>query len=207
MFHFVRLQPGDSARELAALGLKLKRKNGHVQIIQPCPAHRDAECSIYQARPERCRLFECRQLQRVTSGEITEEAARAKIGEVQRRVAHLDALSRRADGARRRGPLARRCETALAEPFDSTTHPELVAEREALARGMRELDALLDADFRVARVSLQSGPAPGVEAKPATRGRSADEHEPMKQPTFQRPAAWADLGNDREGARRPLRLG
>jgi hypothetical protein len=68
---------------------------------------------------------------------------------VQRRVTELEALARRADGAQRRGPLSKRCETALAEPFDATMHPEMLSEREALARGLRELDALLEADFRV----------------------------------------------------------
>ena len=29
VFHTVRLQPGDSAKSVAALGLKLKRKQGH----------------------------------------------------------------------------------------------------------------------------------------------------------------------------------
>jgi len=171
MFHQVRLQPGDSARELAALGLKLKRKRGQDCILQPCPAWREARCSIYLQRPERCRLFECRQLQRVAAGEITEAAALAKIGEVQRRVAHLDGLSRRADGSLRRGPLSQRCETTLAEPFDATTHPGLGREREELARGLGELEALLDADFRIARpAALAEGtPAEGdSERSPAS---------------------------------------
>ena len=150
MFHLVRLQPGDSAPELAALGLKLKRKQRQDYIVQPCPAYRDAQCSIYLQRPERCRLFECRTLRRVVAGEIPEAAALEKIREVQRRVAHLDGLSRRADGRPRKGPLFKRSETALAEPFDPTTHPELVHEREELARGLRELDAILDEDFRMA---------------------------------------------------------
>lgn len=150
IFHLVRLQPGDSARELAALGLKLKRKQREDYILQPCPAWRDAQCSIYLDRPERCRLFECRQLQRVAAGEIPEAAALEKIRDVQRRVAHLDGLSRREDGRLRKGPLSRRCETALAEPFDATTHPGMVREREELAGGLRELDAILDEDFRVA---------------------------------------------------------
>jgi Fe-S-cluster containining protein len=143
------LQPGDSARELAALGLKLKRKNRRDYIQQPCPAWQESQCSIYRQRPERCRLFECRQLHRVAAGEITEAVALEKIREVQQRVMQLEALSRRADGRPRRGPLSKRCETTLAEPFDATTHPELIAEREALARGLSELDAILDEDFRM----------------------------------------------------------
>ena len=155
MFHTVRLGAGDSAPELAALGLKLKRKKRADYILQPCPAYRDAQCAIYHQRPERCRLFECRQLKRVAAGEITEAAALEKIREVQRRVAQLDGLSRRADGTLRKGPLAKRCETTLAEPFDATTHPELIAQREELARALRELDAMLDEDFRLPRTPLQ----------------------------------------------------
>src|ERR1700761_8357592 len=76
MFHTVLLQPSDSARALAALGLKLKRrKNGKNYLLQPCPAFRGSHCSIYAARPERCRLFECRQLRQVAAGEISEATA------------------------------------------------------------------------------------------------------------------------------------
>lgn len=149
MFHTVRLQPNDTPRELAGLGLKLKRKKGHDYILQPCPAYRDAQCSIYADRPERCRLFECRQLHRVGTGEITEAFALERIHEVQRRAAQLDELSRRADGSLRNGPLSKRCATALAEPFDATARPELIAQREELARGLAELDAMLDEDFRL----------------------------------------------------------
>ena len=149
IFHQVILQPQDSARELAALGLRLRRKQGQNYFSQPCPAFQETKCSIYHQRPERCRLFECRQLKRMAAGELTEENALEKIAEVKRRAAHLDELSRRPDGTLRHGPLSTRCEVALAEPFDATTHPELIRDREALARGLDELDALLDQDFRV----------------------------------------------------------
>lgn len=161
LFHTVRLQPGDAPRELAALGLKLKRKHRQDWILQPCPAYRDAQCSIYAQRPERCRLFECRQLQRMGTGEITEAMALEKIHEVQGRAAQLDALSRRRDGSLRKGPLSKRCETALAELFDATTHPELVGQREELARGLAELEAMLDEQFRVPVALPQEG-AEGV---------------------------------------------
>ncbi len=149
MFHTVRLQPSDVPPALAALGLKLKRKSRGDMILQPCPAFRDECCSIYAQRPERCRLFECRQLRQVAAGEISEAMALEKIRGVQARAARLDVLSRRANGGVRKGPLSKRCETALAEPFDATTHPELVEQRAELARGLAELDEVLDEDFRV----------------------------------------------------------
>ena len=149
IFHTVRLQPKDSAPELVALGLKLKRKKGQDYILQPCPAYRDAKCSIYEQRPQRCRLFKCQQLRRLERGEITEPMALEKIQDVQRLATRMDELSRRADGTMRKGPLTKRCETALAEPFDATDHHELVAEREELAVALGELDTILDEHFRV----------------------------------------------------------
>lgn len=149
MFHTVRLQPVDDPAALAALGLKLKRKNGRDLILQPCPAYKESRCSIYEQRPERCRRFECQQLLRVRAGELSLASALSKIRDVQRRTQDLDQLSRRADGSPRKGPIAKRCETALAEPFDATTAPELIMQREELARGLRELEEILDTDFRV----------------------------------------------------------
>src|SRR5258708_39502360 len=106
MFEIVRLQPGASPKALAALGLKVKRKRGQSHIVQPCPAHRESQCAIYAARPERCRIFECRQLQRVATGEITEAMAREKIGEALQLVAEVDALLLRAGGTDTKHPLS-----------------------------------------------------------------------------------------------------
>jgi hypothetical protein len=50
IFHRVRLQVADSPKELAALGLKLKRKRGQHYFLQPCPAFRETHCSIYASR-------------------------------------------------------------------------------------------------------------------------------------------------------------
>ena len=83
LFHSVELQPGDSPRQLAALGLKLRSKKGVAFFLQPCSAHREVgstcSCAIYDQRPARCRLFNCRQLLGVASGETTETDALGKI--------------------------------------------------------------------------------------------------------------------------------
>ena len=149
MFHIVRLQPGDSPKALAAMGLKLKRKRGECQIIQPCPAHRDSQCSIYAARPERCRIFECRQLQRVAAGEITEAMAMEKIGKARRLAAEVHALLLRTGGTNEKHPLSKRCETAMAVPPDPSADEAAAATRIRLTLAKQELDALLDQDFRI----------------------------------------------------------
>lgn len=163
MFHTVKLQPRDSAKALAALGLKLKRKHGHHFILQPCPAFQNSQCSLYAARPERCRVFECRQLKRLAAGEITEAMAAAKIQEALRRVAHLNDLLARAENTNLKRPLAKRCESALAEPIDPAGDPAAWALRSQLQQASRELDALLDQDFRI-----ESTPAkgPAVQDEP-----------------------------------------
>ena len=150
MFHLVKLQPADSPKALAALGLKLKRKRRQDCIQQPCPAHRDCRCSIYEERPVRCRVFECRQLQRVTTGAITEEAALAKINCATSLVAEVNALLSHSGGTNLKQPLSKRCETAMAEPLDSSSDGDAVQIRGQLADAMQKLNALLDQEFRIA---------------------------------------------------------
>jgi Fe-S-cluster containining protein len=149
MFHTVQLQPGDSARELAALGLKLKRKQGRHFILQPCPAFQNSQCSIYAARPERCGRFECQQLKRLAAGEITEAMASEKIHTTQRRVEQINELLQQAGKTNLKHPLSKRCEKALAEPVDLVSNQEAAAFRRQLTQAMQELNALLNDDFRI----------------------------------------------------------
>jgi uncharacterized protein len=162
MFHTVQLQPGDSAKELAALGLKLKRKQGRHFILQPCPAFQNSQCSIYAARPERCGRFECQQLKRVAAGEITEAMALEKIHNAQRLVEQINEILQRAGKTNFKHPLSKRCEKALAEPIELIANEEAVALRRQLTLAMQELNARLNDDFRIVP-DVVSG-APEAEA-------------------------------------------
>lgn len=154
IFHYVRLQPSDSAKALTALGLKLKRKRKRDHLLQPCPAHRDCQCSIYNDRPERCRLFECKQLQRVAAGEITESEASGKIQEARERVKRILALLELAGETNSKGPLAIRCEKILAMPLDAAAGEE-AALRARLILEMGEFEALVESEFRPARAAQE----------------------------------------------------
>ena len=158
MFHTVQLQPGDSAKELAALGLKLKRKQGRHFILQPCPAFQNSQCSIYAARPERCGRFECQQLKRVAAGEITEAMALEKIHIAWRRVDAINELLQRAGKTNFKHPLSKRCEKALAEPIDLAANQEAVALRRQLTQAMQELNVLLNEDFRIVPGVVSAAP-------------------------------------------------
>ena len=150
MFHRVRLQPADSPKELAALGLKLKRKRGQHYLLQPCPAFQGTHCSIYASRPERCRLFECRQLQRLNAGEITEAMALEKIREVKRRVGEVnDFLGQAGETTEPKKPLMKRCEKVLAERLDPAADDEAREFEKRLKLAMQELDTMLDQEFRI----------------------------------------------------------
>ena len=149
MFHKVGLQPGDSLPELKSLGLHVKRRRRGEFSLQPCPAHQEAHCTIYEKRPCRCRLFECRQLRQVASGVITEAMALEKITEVLALVAQVNALLLAEGKCDLKKPLSKRYEQITAEPLDPGADSEMIERRGLLAGAMQELEALLENDFRV----------------------------------------------------------
>ena len=170
------MQPLDQLKELLSLGLKLKKKRKQVFVLQPCPAHKDSCCSIYGQRPQRCRIFECRQLALLRCGEITEATAIEKISQAKALVARADELLALAGATNRRRSLKRRHQKVLddvpdeyeGEPCESgagilpmrdsrmngqdclssvAAEPQTLRER--LAAAMLELEDVLETDFRV----------------------------------------------------------
>ncbi len=154
MFHVVKLQPGDSPKALAALGLKLKRKRRQECLLQPCPAHDGCQCSIYESRPLRCRVFECRQLHRIAAGAISEAEALQKISEAKILVSEINALLVHLGATNPKQPLSRRCESVAGWLSDSSLDETATDPRRRLACAMEELDALLDRDFRTGPADL-----------------------------------------------------
>lgn len=146
MFHTVRLQAADNPQDLVKSGLHIQRKKGGHLFQQPCPAYRESCCSIYDLRPTRCRLFQCRQLKRLSAGETTEAEALEKIQNVQTLVSTITKLLNQAGPTNEKRPLAKRCEKILAEP---ATEPEMIALHQRLTQETRDLELILDADFRI----------------------------------------------------------
>ena len=126
-------------------------------ILQPCPAQfRDCQCSIYNDRPERLpKLFECKQLQRVSTGEISESEAAAKIQEARERVNRILTLFELAGETNSKGPMAIRYEKILAVPLDSAAG-EVAVVRARLILEMGEFgSAHRDAIFDRLRVERE----------------------------------------------------
>ena len=149
LFLWVQLQPQDTPVELASLGVKLKRKNGKHYIQQPCPAYGDSGCTIYRQRPERCRLFECRQLRGVISGSIPESDAVTAIQKALKQVETIDHLFSELGDSNKKRPYLKRLEKVQAKPVHRSTDPETAALRSELETASNELESMLDQNFRV----------------------------------------------------------
>lgn len=142
LFDRVNLQPDDRARTLVALGLRIKKG---AFFNQPCRALCGTQCTIYEARPQRCRAFECRQYREVVSGETPEETARERIRDARCQLAAVEALLISMDGNNPRKPVAQRCATVNAE----IPKPETPARLGELEAAMKALKATLNTYFRV----------------------------------------------------------
>ncbi|HIL68515.1 MAG TPA: YkgJ family cysteine cluster protein [Verrucomicrobia bacterium] len=149
LFLLVQLQPQDLPVELASLGVKLKRKNGKRYIQQPCPAYGDSGCSIYSQRPERCRLFECRQLRGVISGSIPESDAVTAIQKAVKQVETIEQLFSELGDTNKKRPYLKRLEKVQAKPVDRSADPKTAALRSKLETASKELESMLDQGFRV----------------------------------------------------------
>jgi len=124
------------------LGLTLKRKPGGTTFRQPCSAHQNNQCAIYENRPQRCRLFNCQQLLRVAAGEISQSSAQETIASTrEKRNQVVEKIERLTETNPNQG-LAQRFSVALT---NTTPSPE----RAELEAAMNELQAILNKEFRV----------------------------------------------------------
>ena len=143
LFHLVRLQPADSVAELSGLGMQLKRKKKSPYFTQPCAFLSGTCCSIYEHRPERCRVFDCRQLQAVIAGELPEQEACQRIEEVKARVERVEKLLGSVGDVQVNQPLTERYRALLhVEGLDETLRLRLTTQ-------MQELNEILNLHFRV----------------------------------------------------------
>jgi hypothetical protein len=95
-------------------------------------------------------MFECRQLQRLANHEVSEEEARQRIADVQRRVASIEQLLQELGHTAVHLPLGERYAQVLSSET-SAVLAHLVAEMEAL-------HAILNRDFRLEPIELMQNP-------------------------------------------------
>ena len=148
LFEIVRLQPSDSVEELASLGMEIGRKKRGPYFKQPCRFLEDCRCGIYDARPLRCRDFQCAQIEEVATEMRTEEEALRTIVEAKRRVEEVEKLLEQAGNKATGLPLAERYGLAVA-----SVDPEAIRGQPAplapLVVAMDRLNEWINQFFRV----------------------------------------------------------
>lgn len=147
LFADVRLQPGDDAERLAGIGVKLKRRAGIPRFQQPCSCLDGKLCSIYSERPTRCRTFECRLLQRVQKGEVTERAALKSIRHARRRAEDVRRILRELGDTDESVSLSRRYQRMMRQPIDLSADERGIELRSELMLAVTELVHVLERDF------------------------------------------------------------
>jgi Fe-S-cluster containining protein len=148
LFGNVELQPRDDAQRLAALGMDLFRKGRKQCFNQPCACFDGKWCGIYADRPNRCRSFECRLLQRVQVGKTTSDAALKTIAEARRCADRVRDLVRQLGHTDERMPLNRRYSAIMSQPLDLASDDEETTERRSeLMLAVHELTQILGQDF------------------------------------------------------------
>jgi Fe-S-cluster containining protein len=123
------------------LGLTLKRKPGLTTFRQPCSAHQDNQCTIYENRPQRCRLFNCQQLLRVAAGEVTQSSAQEIIASTRKKINQVIEKIERLTETNPNQGLTQRFSVVIANTAPSP-------ERTELETAMSELQAILEKEFR-----------------------------------------------------------
>jgi Fe-S-cluster containining protein len=147
LFADVRLQAEDDAPRLAALGVTLETRGKLARFSQPCSCLEGKLCRIYEDRPTRCRTFECRVLQRVQAGEVTERAALKSIQDALRRAEKVRGILRELGDTDESVPLSRRYQRMMRQPIDLSADPRLIDLRGELMMAVSELVTVLEQEF------------------------------------------------------------
>ncbi len=113
LFDLVKLEPGDDAAKLKALGLPVVISRGKTPVArfpQPCSALcADRTCRLYAARPWQCRTFECKLFKDAKAGRVTFAAALTLVKQARRRADQVRRLLRALGDADEHRALGERC--------------------------------------------------------------------------------------------------
>ncbi len=86
LFEYVLLRAGEQIPRIDEAS-KTVFGDGQAGITQPCRFYQKRLCAIYDlGRPNSCKAFRCRLLQRYAAGEVSKEEALAEIVETLRRI-------------------------------------------------------------------------------------------------------------------------
>lgn len=147
LFDDVRLRATDNPRRLQALGVPLQKRGSSQRFAQPCLCLQKNLCRIYADRPERCRTFECRVLQRSMAGELKESEALKIIRQAQKKAERVRRILRQLGDKDESVPLSKRYQSMMQQPIDLSADERLVNLRGELMLAVGELAGTLEGEF------------------------------------------------------------
>ncbi|MFL5319124.1 MAG: YkgJ family cysteine cluster protein [Myxococcaceae bacterium] len=90
LFAFVSLSPDEAAALIerdVAVGM---REDGSYRLPQKCSALDGTRCTVYEARPNGCRVYNCQLATALSQNEVSLDEATATVREAQERIAALN---------------------------------------------------------------------------------------------------------------------
>ena len=148
LFADVELAGTEEAAALEVMGLEIEDdEDDRGLLLQPCGALSGRGCAIYLHRPDCCRSFECRLLQRVKRGVLSVDQAREKIAEATRRIEQVRRLVDQLSGNHDPLPLKERCAEALAGSAEGRGTSLQVRKRRELEIGMARVEQSIQRTF------------------------------------------------------------
>ncbi len=112
LFDNVRLEPGDDAKQLQALGLPVtvsRARQPVARFPQPCAALcADRTCRVYAHRPRQCRTYECMVFKEAQAGRLDSAAALRLVKRARRQADRVRRLLRKLGDAEEQCPLGER---------------------------------------------------------------------------------------------------
>ena len=147
LFADVRLQKGDDALALEAVGLKLKREPASVRFIQPCSCLTGHLCTIYENRPVCCRQFDCHTLKQARNGEVGKGKALRRIRLATEQSNRIKGLLRLLGNGDEHVALTKRYQAVMSQPIDLVAGEEHAKALGELILGVNDLMHCLHRDF------------------------------------------------------------
>jgi uncharacterized protein len=148
LFADVELASSDEASALEAMGLEIEDADADDGglLLQPCGVLKGKRCSIYPHRPDCCRTFECRLLQRAEHGVVSAQRASETIAAALKRIERVKGLVVQLGTGDERLPLSERCSEALALS-EAAADPAMNRKRAELQAAMTSVERLIQATF------------------------------------------------------------
>ncbi|HVW22785.1 MAG TPA: YkgJ family cysteine cluster protein [Opitutaceae bacterium] len=163
LFDLVKLEAGDDARELRALGLPVALSRGRQPVArfpQPCAALcQDRSCRVYASRPRQCRTFECGVLKAAKAGRLDGDAALRLVKQARRRADRVRLLLRDLGDAEEHRPLGERFHRVSERLESGQPAPEQKAKYADLSLAVHHLKLQACRSF----YTKAEGPRPGSD--------------------------------------------